>query len=135
MVRLVQLLALLVFGSTPGHSQSLKKSTRIVGGSVVTNKDKYSYFALVSARYTDGSGTVRTITCGGSLITSSAVLVSSDEMLCIPSHPHFLFYVSGSHTSVYSLLRCDCRQQPTVYRIQKSRPSLLLSTTVQRCEE
>lgn len=77
MVRLVQLLALLVFGSTPGHSQSLKKSTRIVGGSVVTNKDKYSYFALVSARYTDGSGTVRTITCGGSLITSSAVLTAA----------------------------------------------------------
>ncbi|KAI2495483.1 trypsin-like serine protease [Fragilaria crotonensis] len=77
MVRLLQLLALLLFGCYPGHSQSLKKSTRIVGGSVVTNKDKYSYFALVNARYTDGTGTVRTITCGGSLFTSSAVLTAA----------------------------------------------------------
>ena len=86
MVRILPLLTSLIvlFGRTPGLSQSLKASTRIVGGVVVANKNNFPYFALINSSWDDENGIIHTITCGGSLITSTAVLVSDCPMPCFP---------------------------------------------------
>ena len=77
------LFIVVVLGSTPAESQSVKTSTRIVGGAAVRNKDKFPYFAHLRVKWNDDDGIRHIITCGGSLITSTAVLVSGNMLSCL----------------------------------------------------